>query len=80
MNNNNNTSDQSKAANMDEDESEEAMQSVNDKLILTKQIIERAYHLTECIPEQDLIGTMLLKKSKYTHDFLLLSKQRQHRQ
>jgi hypothetical protein len=41
---------------------------------LTRQIVERASHLTECIPEQDLMCTMLLKKSKYTHDFLLLSR------
>ena len=40
--------------------------------VLTKSIIERACQLTDTVPEHDLMGTMLLKKSKYTHDFIML--------
>jgi hypothetical protein len=38
--------------------------------VLTKQIVDKADRLTENVPDQDVIGTMLLKKSKYMHDFL----------
>jgi hypothetical protein len=59
----------------EEEEEEESGVETKEKC-LTRQIVERASHLTECIPEQDLIGTVLLKKSKYTHDFLKISRQR----
>ena len=59
-----------------QDENDDDTTSKNATKCLTRQIVERASHLTECIPEQDLMGTMLLKKSKYTHDFLLLSRKR----
>ena len=38
--------------------------------VLTKQIVEKAERLTESVSDQDVIGTMLLKKSRYMHDFL----------
>ena len=65
----------------DNSESNDDQDSIEDQenktsKCLTRQIVERASHLTESIPEQDLMGTMLLKKSKYTHDFLLLSRKR----
>lgn len=41
-----------------------------DKL-LTKSIVEKASQQTESVPDHDLIGTMLMKKSKYTHDCLM---------
>jgi hypothetical protein len=68
-----NASDESQDENHDHDQDTTSKTATK---CLTRQIVERASHLTECIPEQDLMGTMLLKKSKYTHDFLLLSRKR----
>ena len=53
----------------EEEESDEESLSSRAK-ILTKQIVEKADRLTNSVPDQDIIGTMLLKKSKYIHDFL----------
>lgn len=38
---------------------------------LTKTIVERSIQQTESVPDHDLIRTMYLKKSKYTHEHLM---------
>lgn len=42
-----------------------------DLKILNKLIVEKATHQTERIPDQDLIGTMLLQKLNFTKLFLM---------
>jgi hypothetical protein len=59
-------SDDDEADEDEEQEREEARRAT----VLTKQIVDKAERLTESVPDQDVIGTMLLKKSKYMHDFL----------
>lgn len=54
------------------DEMGESIQQEKETKFLNKSIIERACQLTDTVPENDLMHTMLLKKSKYTHDFLSL--------
>ena len=42
--------------------------------IIHKWIVDKAARLTECEPDQNVLGTMLLEKSKYTHHYLLSTK------
>jgi hypothetical protein len=60
---------------LEKEEQQEAEDSDDDEArgnsnVLTKQIVDKADRLTENVPDQDVIGTMLLKKSRYMHDFL----------
>jgi hypothetical protein len=53
----------------DDDDVDDEMESK--MKILTKTIVDKAVQQTESVPDHDLVGTMLLKKSKYTHDYLM---------
>lgn len=39
--------------------------------LLTKQIVDKAFKLTNSVPSHDLIQTMLMKKTKYSRDFIM---------
>jgi len=42
--------------------------------LIYKSVVDKAIRLAECEPDQNVLGTMLLEKSKYTHNFLISTK------
>ena len=55
---------------------DETKSSQSNQNFLTKAICEKSFEMTNSISDHDIIGTMLLKKSKFTHDLILSSRRR----
>jgi len=61
-----------------DDDEDDNIDDQQKKKYLTKIIIDRAFEMTNSIPDNDIIGTMHLKKSKYMHDLVLARHPKRH--
>lgn len=71
---NNTENNEKDAFNFNDDDDEES--ETSNQKVFTKSLVDRAFEMTNSIPDQDILGTMQLKKSKFTHDLILSSRRK----